>query len=55
MSGSGDDQELKIAFEQGGIRSFMAAYAPLKNCRQEGIDIWIKMIFIEKLKIYVMR
>jgi len=31
MSGSGDDQELKIAFEQGGIRSFMAAYAPLKK------------------------
>ncbi len=31
MSGSGDDQELKIAFEQGGIKSFMAAYAPLKK------------------------
>lgn len=31
MSGSGDDQELKIAFEQGGIKSFMATYAPLKK------------------------
>lgn len=30
MSGSGEDQELKIAFEQGGIRSFMATYAPIK-------------------------
>lgn len=29
--GDGEDQQLKIAFEQGGIRTFMAAYAPLKR------------------------
>ncbi len=29
--GDGEDQELKIAFEQGGIRTFLAAYAPLKK------------------------
>lgn len=29
--GEGEDQQLKIAFEQGGIRTFMAAYAPLKR------------------------
>ncbi|MFY9278022.1 MAG: DNA helicase PcrA [Caldicoprobacterales bacterium] len=31
LSGEGEEQELKIAFDQGGIRSFIAAYAPLKK------------------------
>ncbi len=31
MKENGDDQELKIAFEQGGIRNFMASYAPIKK------------------------
>ncbi|NLJ41834.1 MAG: DNA helicase PcrA [Clostridiales bacterium] len=31
INGAGEDKELKIAFEQGGIRSFMAIYAPIKE------------------------
>lgn len=31
MDGSGEDQEIKIAFDQGGIKSFMAVYAPIKK------------------------
>jgi len=31
ISGDKEDQQLKIAFEQGGIKTFIAAYAPLKR------------------------
>ena len=31
LSGEGENQELTIAFDQGGIRKFIAAYAPLKK------------------------
>ncbi len=31
LSGEGDNQELTIAFDQEGIRNFIAAYAPLKK------------------------
>jgi hypothetical protein len=31
MEGEGSDLRIKIAFEQGGIRSFMAELAPLKK------------------------
>ena len=31
MEGEGSDLRIKIAFEQGGIRNFMAELAPLKK------------------------